>query len=123
MKKTFRIIEIIEVFWLCTLLVVRLCVKSDQNNWITLLNVLGLIITCVSFWSNVYNRCSGYKKMNMVTGIFLVVLLFLTILAALVFAEIITLNTKCNDLILIVTLLLSLPVELLTSIIANMIKD
>ena len=118
-----RILEIAEISVLVTLLFIRLFIKSDQNNWISLLNFAGFIIAYVSLYASIYRSCSTYKKIDIVTGVFIILLVLQMIIAGLILSEVLILSTKCNDIILILTLLITLPTKLLSNLIANLIKN
>lgn len=118
-----RILEIIEVFVLCTLIVARFLISEDNIAWISLLNYLGLFIAFASFFMMSCEEFSTKKKFNVVAGVFVVVMIILSVIAGLIFAGLIVLNTKWNDIILLVTLLVSLPTRLYISWISDFVKD
>lgn len=118
-----KIMEIVEIVLLLTLIGVRLVIKSDDNSWISLLNYIGLLIAYVSLYLDISVDCSKNKKFNAVTGWFVVLLGVLVFIGALILSEIIVLNTKMNDIILLVTLLVSLPTRLYKSIIVELTKN
>lgn len=122
-REKTKILQIIEVVILFILIVVRLVITSEENAWISLLNYIGLILAVVSLYSDIRAACSHYRKFDFVTGVFVLCLLVLGVIAGLIFAEIIIVKTKGNDIILLLTLLTTLPMRLYESIIADAIKD
>ncbi len=118
-----KVFEIVEVVILSTLLVVRLFSNSEENNWINLLNFIGLIVAFTSLYMSIRMECSVYKKFDIITGAFVLILIALTIVLSFILTGFISLNTKWNDIILIITLLISLPTKLYCNIIGDIIKD
>ena len=118
-----KILEVIEIAILITLILTRFFIASEQNTWISVLNYMGLIIAKVSLYMEIHRQCSTYKKFDMVTGIFVIILAILAVIAGLVFAEIVVLDTKIKDVISLFTLLITLPIRLYVSIIDEVIKD
>ena len=118
-----RILEIIVFFVLLTLIFVRFVISEDNNTWISLLNYLGLFIAVGSLFLTLCDEFSSREKFSVIAGGFLIVLIILAIIAGLIFAGIIELNTKWNDIILLLTLLASLPTRLYISWISDFVKD
>lgn len=118
-----KILEVIEIALLLTLIVVRLFISSDENVWISVLNYFGLILAFSSLYLEVRTNCLTYKKFNFVTGIFVIGFIILSIFAGLILAEVITLSSRASDIIMLVTLLITLPMRLYKSIIAEALKD
>ncbi len=103
------LLEIVEITLLLTLLIVRFFISEENNMWISLLNHFGLIIAVTSLHQDVLLMYRGMPKMSFVTGVFVVILVVLMIAFALIFASVFVPNTKYNDMILLLTLLVSLP--------------
>lgn len=118
-----KILELIEIAVISTLILTRFFIASDENTWISLLNYMGLVIAVVSLYTDIRRQCFKYKKIDLITGIFVIVIIVIAVIAGLIFAEIIILNTKYNDIISLFTLLITLPVRLYISIIKEAIKD
>lgn len=118
-----KILEIVEIVLLLTLIGARIAINSDENNWISLLNYIGLLIAYVSLYLDISAECARNKKFDVFTGWFVVLLGILVFIGALILSEIIVLNTKMNDIILLVTLLVSLPTRLYKSIIVELTKN
>ena len=118
-----KILEVVEIAILLTLIVVRFFISSDENVWINVLNYFGLILAFSSLYLEIRTDCSAYKKFDFVTGIFVIGFVVLSMFAGLILTEIITLNTKASDIIMLVTLLITLPMRLYKSIIAEALKD
>lgn len=122
-KTKSQLMEIAEIALLVTLIVIRVLISSDENTWISLLNYLGLIIAVVSLYLEIHEEYSSYRKLDLVTGVFAVLLIILVVLAGLILTEIIVLNTKCNDIILLLTLLVALPARFYKRLIARAITE
>lgn len=118
-----KVFEIVEIVVLSTLLLIRLLFDSEENNWVNLLNFASLVVAFVSLYINVRTECLQYKKFDSITGCFVLILVALMVVFSFILAGKIPLNTKCNDVILIITLLLTLPSKLYSCIIANIIKN
>lgn len=121
-KTENKILEIIEFVVLITLIFIRLVTKENDNIWISQLNYLGLVIAFSSFFVTLCDKFSTEKKFSVVAGIFVVLLIPLAIIGGLILSNVITLNTKWNDIILLVTLLFSLPTRLYLDWISAFIK-
>lgn len=121
-KTENKILEIIEFVVLITLILIRLVTKENDNVWISQLNYLGLVIAFSSFFVTLCDKFSAEKKFSVVAGIFVVILIPLAIIGGLILSNVITLNTKWNDIILLVTLLFSLPIRLYLDWISAFIK-
>jgi len=118
-----KILEVIEIAVLLTLIVVRFFISSDENVWISVLNYVGLILAFSSLYLEIRTDCSTYKKFDFVTGVFVICFVVLSVFAGLILTEIITLSTKASDIIMLVTLLITLPMRFYKSIIAEALKD
>lgn len=121
-KTENKILEIIEFVVLITLIFIRLVTKENDNIWISQLNYLGLVIAFSSFFVTLCDKFSAEKKFIVVAGIFVVLLIPLAIIGGLILSNVITLNTKWNDIILLATLLFSLPTRLYLDWISAFIK-
>ena len=101
--------EIGEIVLLSTLMVVRLAISSEENMWISLLNFAGLIVAVASLYNDIYYTYATHKKIVVVTGMFVTILIVLVIMSALILANAIIPSVKWNDMVLLITLLVSLP--------------
>ena len=105
-RKISSIITIVAIITLC---VVRIFFDASpqQSIWIPFINFLGIPIATISVFSQVFSKCS-----NMVKGIFLIGFIILTVIAILILTGVLILSPMINDLILLITLLITLPSDL-----------
>ena len=122
-KEKQRIIDFCEIVVIFVFVIIRIMSSYDGSVWINCLNFAGVILALYSLYADVYGEYSKYEKINIITGVFYVILVPLLVIAALIVAEILVPNTKCNDIILLVTLLISLPSRLYKDLIGIWIKN
>ena len=93
---------------LMTLCVVRFFINdlSQTSIWVSFINYAGIPIATYGVYSRIHSYCS-----NIVKGVFVIIFCIMAIIGALVLANIIIPSTKANDIILLVTLLISLPAD------------
>lgn len=104
-----NIINLIIIVALLTLFVIRFFVEASAQAsiWIPFINFLGIPIAVFGLYNRVRFRCGDVTR-----GIFVIIFCIVTILAVLILTNHLTLSPKSNDLILLVTLLISLPSDL-----------
>lgn len=90
------------------LIVVRLFAAEDAP-WIGLINYAGLAFAVYTLADTVVSEYRGQDKVATVRGFFILSAIPLIVVAALIFTGSITLDARANDLILLITLLVSLP--------------
>ena len=112
-----KILGICEVVLLVTLIVARLLISSEQNQWISLLNYCGFVIAFIALFLDIYNDFSTRRGFNTITGVFILTLVVLIAFAALILSGVIIISTKCSDVILLGTLLITLPTRFYKSLI------
>ena len=121
MKNKSNIYNIVTVAILITIIIVRLFL-TDIDNWINAINFAGIIIACFSLYCDTFQECKNYKKINMFTGISILVFCVFVIIEVLIVIEIISVSNLGNDVITLCTLLLSLPANLYKKILAELLK-
>ena len=108
------------------LIIVRLFMSSPSKHWISTLNFIGLILATISLYTKIIAKCRGNKNAARFVGyftiIFIIVLLAFFIILALIFAQTITLPSKANDIVFLLTLLFSLPSDELVLLIDKIIN-
>ena len=104
-----NIIHIIIIVALLTLCVIRFFVEdsAQTSTWIPFVNYLGIPIAAFGLYNRVRFRCGNFTR-----GIFVIIFCILTILAVLILTNLLVLSAMVSDLILLVTLLISLPSDL-----------
>jgi len=118
-----RIIDVVVITLIITLIVVRIFAPSDGGIWISFFNYISLVIAYVSVYLEIHSKSSTYEKFNVITGVFVIVLIGLVIFAGLIISEVIKLNAKTNDIILLITLLVTLPTRFYTTLILKAVKE
>ena len=92
------------------LIVARLFAAEDAP-WIGLINYAGLAFAVYSLADTVVSEYRGHEKVAPIRGLFILSAIPLIVVAVLIFTGGITLDTRANDLILLITLLVSLPTK------------
>ena len=106
-----KILGIAEVVFLITLGFIRVLSVSTECAWISLVNYIGLVISISGFYIDLDFECSRNPKFTIIRGIFIIVVIIMAILLALIATSVLKLNTLANDLILLITLLVTLPAK------------
>lgn len=97
---------------LLSFVVVRIIVKGENTKWISLVNYVGFEIAIGALFNDCEKNFKSQKRMANLRGLFIILLFTATIIGALIFTSVITLDSTANDLLLLFTLLLSLPTPL-----------
>lgn len=80
---------------------------SEQTSiWIPFVNFLGIPIALYGVFTRINDRCT-----NVIRGLFILLFMILIVVAVLILTGVIILNALANDLILLGTLLISLPTD------------
>ena len=122
MKNKNNIYNIITIVVLITLIIVRLFVSTDITNWINAINFAGIITACFSLYFDTFNECRSYKKINIFSGISILLFCVLAIVEVLILIDIIRISILWNDIITLCVLLISLPTKLHKKILAKLLK-
>lgn len=115
-------INIVVLFILLVLIVVRVFISDKNCNWISAINFSGVLMAWCNIHFDVYSEFNSYEKIHFFTGVSCTVIVVLAIITVLVLLEIIDFSIKTNDIITLITLLISLPCELHKKIIGSIIK-
>lgn len=93
---------------LLTLCVVRAFIDDlpQTSIWISFINFAGIPIATYGLYVRIHSYCN-----NAVKGIFVIIFCIMAIIGALILTNVAILSTKANDIILLVTLLISLPAD------------
>lgn len=111
------------VLILIALICVRLVTPNEENTWINIINYIGFLI---AFFSLFFNSCTEYRKcrkVRVLAGTFVLILIPLVIVGVLIFTNIIVPDSRINDVIMLVTLLISLPAQFHIKLIGHYMKE
>lgn len=117
-----NIINVAVIFILFSSIIVRLFLSDDNNTWINVINFIGIIMAWLNLHFDIYNEYHGYKKFNFFTGISAIVVIIMSVIAVLIFFNIILVTSKFDDIITLLTLLISLPSEFYKKLIGTSIE-
>lgn len=104
-----KAINIFAFFFLITAFVIRMFISNERSTWIEIINLAGLFLAVLNLYSMCYLKTDKFK---IVTGIFALILLLMAIGGVLMVADVWKLDARQNDLLTILTLLISLPSDL-----------
>lgn len=96
--------------------------RNDNTIWISVINYIGLAIATFGTYSTIVPYYDGTRQKNMITGCFFLMLAIIVGIGVFVFTGIIIPNSKFNDLVLLITLIISLPVKFYKEIIDYVLK-
>ena len=113
MKK--RIISYLILFLLFILIIIRLFTPDSQYKWISIINCIGLLSAYIMLGIKLLNKIHNVDNKRFILGVFVLILSFLLLLLGLVLTDVLLLSTKANDVMLLITLLLSLPTDVYLS--------
>ena len=91
------------------LIFARSTATEESVNWINTVNYLGLLVAVVALFADAYAEYCDCKKACVLIGIFVLLLVPFVVGGVLIFTNIFKPTTKVNDIIMLVTLLISLP--------------
>lgn len=108
LERNTRTVAIITV--LIVLIIVRLLTTdTGGTKWIELINIAGLLIAIFALLNDVYLEYKEYEKTPLVIGTIFFMLIIVCIIGTLIFTRTITPSQRANDIIMLITLLVSLP--------------
>ena len=122
MKTKGLIWSFLESFVIIVFLVVRICVGSEMQWWINIVNYSGLLVALWALFIRLRSIFDGKKQAVFITGLFVAFLCIALIVGILLFTETIPFSTKTNDIILLLTLLISLPMQLYEHFFVRILK-
>ena len=122
MKTKGLIWPFLEFFVIIVLLVVRICVGSEMQWWINIVNYSGLLVALWALFIRLRSIFDGKKQAVFITGLFMAFLCIALLVGILLFTETIPFSTKTNDIILLLTLLISLPMQLYEHFFVRILK-
>lgn len=122
MKTKDLIWSFLEFVVILALIVVRICIGSETQGWINIVNYSGLLVALWALFIRLRSIFSGKKQADFITGLFVIMLCIAFLLGVLFFTETIPFSTKTNDIILLLTLLISLPMQLYEHFFVSILK-
>lgn len=109
-KKNTVLLSFFEMIILILLIFIRAVIKDENLLWINVVNYTGFLIALWSLFQNLKGVCNNDIKQNYVTGVFVISMILAIIPGVLILTGIIEVTAKINDIILLATLLLTLPI-------------
>lgn len=94
------------------LLLGRIVVSDEQSKWIQGVGFIGVVVALVDLYANAYKQNSQKDKFKVISGLAIIIATILMFIAAGMIMNIIVLQSKGNDILTILSLLISLPSEL-----------
>ena len=94
------------------LLVGRIVIPDEQSKWIQGIGFIGVVVALVDLYSNTYKQNHQKDKFKVITGLAIIVATLLMIIAVGMVMNKIVLRSRGNDVLTILSLLISLPSEL-----------
>ena len=122
MKNKELIWSWLEFFVIIVLICVRICIGPEMQWWINIVNYSGLFVALWALFVRLRCVFHGKKQTDYITGLFAVILGIALLLGVLFFTETIPFSTKTNDIILLFTLLFSLPTQLYEHLFVSFLK-
>lgn len=117
-----NIYDILIIAVLITLVIIRLFLRKNDCSWINAINFGGIIIAYASLYFEIFSACKKLEKINYYTGISVFILIVLVVIEVLVAFNIIKISSLGNDVITLITLLISLPAKFYKKLIAHMLN-
>ena len=114
--------EFLEFFAILILLLIRVFVKTDNLEWINKVNYIGLFTALLALFLRLLGVFNGNKQVNFIIGSFVVILLISVFFGVMFFSGIIAFSAKTNNIILLLTLLVSLPMQLYEDFLVRILK-
>lgn len=117
MKIKQNLLYICLIAAIITLLFCRLFTNAVNQAAIQTINFLGLIMSLVTLYIELYAQYKNKPKFVSFTGLFVVLTFILIVILVLVMFSIIVFNDKWNDIITFLTLLITLPARFYVTVI------
>jgi membrane-associated HD superfamily phosphohydrolase len=94
------------------LLIGRIVVSDEQSKWIQGIGFIGVVVALVDLYANTYKQNHQKDKFKVIIGLAVIIATLLMIIAVGMIMNIIVLQSRGNDVLTILSLLISLPSEL-----------
>ncbi len=120
MKDVIKNIVIIVI--LITFILIRVFI-NHIDKWIAIINYLGLIIVFANLYFEICQVNESKDKLNIIHGFALLSFIVFTVVFIFLMCDLIKLSSLLNDLILLFTLLISLPEKIYISFISRWLDE
>ena len=101
------------VFLLLSLLLIsRFFLDSEHSKWIQFISFMGVVISLADLYGNVYKENHKKDKFKIITGLAVIIAIILMVIAVGMILNFIVFESKGNDVLTILALLISLPNDL-----------
>ena len=117
-----NICDILIIVVLLTLIIIRIVLHDKECSWINAINFAGIIIAYASLFIEIYSENKTLEKRKFFVGISVLLLIALAVVEVFVILNMIKISTLGNDLITLITLLISLPVKFQKKIIVSILS-
>lgn len=91
---------------------VRLFLNDEQSKWVQIISFLGVVIAIANLYNDIYTQNNGKDKFIIIKGAVVIISVGLIAILIGLFANLIVLDNKGNDILTILSLLISLPNDL-----------
>jgi len=98
--------------FLLAVLIIRIIINDKQSKAIQIISLIGVVIALADLYGDLYDINYKKDKFRIITGLAVIVTIFLMGILAAMFWNFIILDSKGNDILTILALLISLPSDL-----------
>jgi len=98
--------------FLLAVLIIRIIINDKQSKAIQIISLIGVVIALEDLYGDLYDINYKKDKFRIITGLAVIVTIFLMGILAAMFWNFIILDSKGNDILTILALLISLPSDL-----------
>lgn len=114
--------NIVIIVILITFILIRVFI-NHIDKWIAIINYLGLIIVFANLYFEICQVNESKDKLNIIHGFALLSFIVFTVVFIFLMCDLIKLSSLLNDLILLFTLLISLPEKIYISFISRWLDE
>lgn len=114
-----KIFNLIVIVLLCSCIVARIIVDNNNTKWIKGITILGFFISVFTLYFELYRQNKNNKRFAHFTGWFIIICIILLFLSVLIALRVIPTTNKFDDIIMIITLLISLPSVFYQQVLTN----
>lgn len=100
------------IYFLLAVLIIRIIINDKQSKAIQIISLIGVVIALADLYGDLYDINYKKDKFRIITGLAVIVTIFLMGILAAMFWNFIILDSKGNDILTILALLISLPSDL-----------
>lgn len=118
-----NISNIVIMVFLLVFVFVRMFDNEESVPLVNAINFAGIMMAVISLMFEVYTECKDDEKIKFFIGLSIVIIIALLVVTTLILLSIISPSNKANDIITLVTLLISLPYKFHKKIICKILKN